>query len=70
MAESIKRAWDDACWGCVVEQLKERVDSADAALLAGLDAVQEKDREAALAPFEQETVDAAWQLCRHRLECR
>jgi hypothetical protein len=69
MAEPFKRTWDDACWGCVVEQLKGRGD-ADAALVAGLDGVQEEDREAALAPFAQEAVDAAWQLCRHRLECR
>ncbi len=53
----------------MVEQLKGRGD-ADAALVAGLDGVQEEDREGALAPFAQEAVDAAWQLCRHRLECR
>jgi hypothetical protein len=68
---------DDACWACMIAQLSQSDDPAMPAMVEGLQAaLQSPYRDRELAVFDtnnpgiRPAIEDAWQLCRHRLECR
>ncbi len=67
---------DEGCWSCIVEQLEQSDDPGMPATVEALQGAlqsQYRDRELTVFgadhPAERPAIEAAWQLCRHRLEC-